>query len=357
MTRPRRVLLPRRPLVALVIALGLGAACGKPAPLGTKIPIATSAQLCQQPKMGKEAFCMPSHRLERMLRDSPIVVRQAYRTESGTSGAYKMFVELPDEHLVIKAKWKEAGDHGTALNNEPRKEIAAYRLQRLFLTEDEYVVPPTATRCFPIEFYRIQVREGGKPAFEGTECVFGALSYWVEHIEELKGEGKDRFDRERFDRDPAYRDTVANLNILTFLIDHRDTRRGNFVLSKDQSPPRALAIDNGLAFSGLQNPRTIVLKEWQEIIVPALPRSKIDKLRTITRAELDGLLLVVAQFKLNGKQLEAGEPTASLPNVDDPVRDKDGMFQLGLKRSEIDGVEARLKELVRLADEGKVKLY
>ena len=352
--RPIRVAVP---LLFVSLCGGLLASgCGGKTGLRTKIPIVSSAELCKDPTMKADAFCMPADRLEHMLRFSPMSVLQANRTATGTSGAYRLYVEFPDEKLTMKAKWKEAGSNGTALNNEPRKEIAAYFIQKLYLGPEEYVVPPTVTRCIPIDYYKLEVREPKHITFKNTECILGTLAYWLENIVELEGQGKKRFDDALFATNPAYATTVANMNILTYLIDHRDTRRGNFMISKDTANPRAIAIDNGLAFSGLSNPRTLILREWKDIIVPKLPRASIERLRKVTRADLDKLA-VVAQFKVVGKQLEPGEPTESLPDTDDAVRHKDDLIQLGLTKSEIDGIDERLKALIKRADEGKIELF
>jgi len=57
------------------------------------------------------------------------------------------------DQKVMRAKLKRAAYRGQATNNEPRYEIAAYRLQKLFLDPEEYVVPPTVLRSMPLEEY------------------------------------------------------------------------------------------------------------------------------------------------------------------------------------------------------------
>ncbi|MFQ6113772.1 MAG: hypothetical protein ACE5NG_06735, partial [bacterium] len=47
---------------------------------------------------------------------------------------------------VIQVKWKRSERGGWAPNNEPRYEVAAYKLQKLFLNPEEFVVPPTVVR-------------------------------------------------------------------------------------------------------------------------------------------------------------------------------------------------------------------
>ena len=120
------------------------------------------------------------------------------------------------------------------------------------------------------------------------------------------------FDASRFNSDPAYRQSVANMNLLTYLIDHRDTRPSNFLISTDQAHPRTFAVDNGLAFSGFRNPLAYFTKtNWAKIIVPELPREQLERLRKLTRHDLD-TLLTVAQYSVTPEGLVEVPPTAGL---------------------------------------------
>ena len=67
-------------------------------------------------------------------------------------------LQFPDSTL-IKVKWANAPRGGGTFNNEPRYERAAYVLQKMFLGEDEYVVPPTILRVFPLTYVKTQVPE------------------------------------------------------------------------------------------------------------------------------------------------------------------------------------------------------
>src|SRR5688500_6159281 len=86
-------------------------------------------------------------------------------------------LQFPDSTL-IKVKWANAPRGGGTFNNEPRYERAAYVLQRMFLGEDEYVVPPTILRVFPLNYVRMQVPEIS-PTFGNAASVLVALQYWV----------------------------------------------------------------------------------------------------------------------------------------------------------------------------------
>ena len=306
-----------------------------------------STALCPRPE--GDARCLPVARAEKLLEDGELRVVNVAGAGSSTAGALTMWLEFPSAGLTLKAKWKESAHGGSALNNEPRKELAAYALQKLFLEPEEYVVPPTQARCIPLDYYQVQVRPA-RPTFSNTGCVLGVLAYWIDGLRELHG-----FDAARFADDVKYREAIANLNLLTYLLDHRDTRAANFLISKDKDEPRVFSIDNGLALSGLYNPRAAFMHEWEHIIVPKVPHAKIERLRRLTRADLDRLG-TVAEFAVHGGQLDAIATTAAFDG-DHGVREKDGVIQLGLTRAEIDGIASRLKALIERVDAGKLEAY
>ena len=342
-----------RPYSILAVALG-AVSCGHGSS-GSRVQVALTSPsvLCKDPTLSAKAFCLPAVALEKLLRDGAMSILFAREPKHGTTGARLLYLEFPKEKVILRAKWKEANPGGGGINNDPRKELAAYAFQKLLLQPADYVVPPTVGRCIPIEYYQIQVKGQNNrtvPTFPDTHCVFGTVSYWLENATELDG-----FERQRFASDRAYRWTVANLNLITHLINHRDTRPSNFLVSSDRDNPRAFAIDNGLAFSGLTNPRTILLREWSQIMVPALPHEQIDKLRKIARGDLDRLA-VVAQFAVRSQQLDPVDPTEPI-SLDSGVRRSGDAIQLGLTRSEIDGIEGRIKDLLREVDTGRTNVF
>jgi hypothetical protein len=306
--------------------------------------------LCRDSRLDEDDFCLPAARIEQLLRDEPLRVLSVRPPASGTNGAKTLWLEFPDPKLVVKAKWKASKRDAKGFNNDPRKELAAYAVQKLFLEPEEYVVPPTVGRCIPTSFYSAEVAaEESDPTFDDSQCVFGVLSYWLENVREL-GE----LDRDRYASDPRYRRNLATLNLLTHLIDHRDTRGSNFVISKDPRRPRAFAVDNGLAFSGIRNPLAFFKKDWAELIVPSLPASQVERLRKLTRADLDSLL-VVAQFELRGGQAEEVAPTAPL-SKNEGVRRRGNVIQLGLTLEEIDAIDGRLEKLLERVDRYEIAL-
>ena len=63
-------------------------------------------------------------------------------------------------------------------NNSPRYEVAAYELQKLFLEEPEFVIPPTVPRVVPFEWYQTQ-DDRVDPTFRDAASVLVVLQSFV----------------------------------------------------------------------------------------------------------------------------------------------------------------------------------
>src|SRR4029077_13655904 len=94
---------------------------------------------------------------------------------------------------------------------------------------------------------------------------------------------------------------------------------------------------------------------WARIIVPELPRKQLERLRKLTRHDLD-TLLTVAQYSVTARGLVEVPPTSVLSGSSGVRREGD-VIQLGLTRREVDGVAARLKTLLEKVDRGKIKVF
>jgi hypothetical protein len=343
-----------RPVAAAFASLAVAAGCATTA--GSPPPAVTPpAALCADPSLADDDFCLPSERVEELLRTQQLEILAVETAPSGFSRPKKIFLRFPGgaggEAIVVASKWKPAPRGGEGFNNLPRKELAAYEFQKLFLDPGEYVVPPTVARCIPVTLHREEIAHE-TPTFPATECIFGLAAYWLQNVT-----SENARDLNRFEGNFAYRESLAKLNLLTHLIDQRDSREANFLRSTDPDRPRVFSIDNGLAFGGFKNPFAVLgfIPDWAEIQVPALPRSHVERLRGITRADLDRLA-VVAQFENREGLLvpaPAGEPAAE----DAGVRVVGTRVQLGLTREEIDGVELRLRRLLERIDRGEIELF
>jgi hypothetical protein len=315
----------RQTLIALMlVALAAGCRALPEAPPSTEPvpPVSPPSHLCQDPSLEDDDFCLPIERVEALMRSGRDRV-VAVRAPSG----------------------------GAGFNNVPSREIAAYAAQRLFLDTDDYVVPPTIARCVDVELHA-QVIGREEATLEDTRCVFGLVAYWLENVTP-----ENTRDLERFETDPAYRRALAHLNMLTYLIDQRDSRAANFLVSKDPDRPRVFAIDNGLAFGGFKNPFAYgpFMKDWGKLQVSRLPRASVDRLREVTRADLDSLL-VVAQFE-NRDGLLVEVPHGEPLDEEQEFRIRGGTVQLGLNREQIDAMDERIRKLLERVDAGEIAVF
>jgi hypothetical protein len=89
--------------------------------------------------------------------------------------------------------------------------------------------------------------------------------------------------------------------------------------------------------------------------VPALPKDRIERLRRVTRHDLD-VLLTVSQYSVTPHGLVEVTPTAALSD-EEGVRRDGNVIQFGLKRHEVDGIEKRLKALLDRVDRGEINVF
>lgn len=292
-----------------------------------------------------ENFTLPVKEIEEKLTNEIFAVQQmrgARFENDATKRALLTFGDLP-----IQVKWKKAERDGEAVNNQPRYELAAYELQKLFLAPEDYVVPPTAVRCLPMGRYP-KTEPEASPTFKNTPYVFFVLQYWLENVS-----NKFKLDKKRFKSDLTYARYIGNLNIFTYLVKHSDSNVGNFLISVAPSAPRIFVVDNGLAFGELVSNRGY---EWRDIKIKRLPNETIERLRKITQEDLENTLGVVAQFEVVDGELLPTTPAQNL-NGKKGVRQEDGVIQFGLTAYEIKRVYSRLRKLLQRVDSGKIKTF
>ncbi len=316
-------------------------------------PLSPAAVICADPSLAADDFCMPIDRIETLMRTPEPTVFQTQTSMKGFSLPNALTLGVPDpdsrEEIVFKVKWKVAPEGGDGFNNSPRREVGAYALQALFLEPDEYVVPPSLIRCFDEDWHEEHIGDRDE-TFDDSDCVFGLMAYWMQNVT-----GTDALDVGRAKRDPAYREHLAALNILTVLIDHRDSRPANFLMSTDPERPRVFAIDNGIAFAGYIAPFQWLVGDWGDMHVPKLLHRHVNALRVITREDLDALA-VVAQFEARDDLYIPAEPTAPL-DPDKGVRREGTILQFGLRKDEIDGIERQLRKILEQVDDGDLLLF
>jgi hypothetical protein len=249
----------------------------------------------------------------------------------------------------MEAHWKPVAPPGYGFNNEPRYILAAHRLQAMFLDEADYVTAPVVLRALPLEEYRQFMPVAG-PTIRGTRSVLFLLAYWIQH---LTVDTVDPLDRRLLEADPRYAYHFGNANLLTHLIRHRDGNHGNMVVSMNGTNRRVFALDNDVAF---RSDQSNLGDRWSRLHVDRLPASSIDRLRAITREDLERELGVVAEFEVVGGLLR---PAPAGPNLrpGQGVRQQDGRVQFGLTSAEIGDVERRIAALLRDVDRGRIGTF
>jgi len=284
--------------------------------------------------------------LERQLTAEPLEIVTAEISRPKAAGDITLKADISFGGAPpIRVKLRKAEPGADSFNNVPRYDQAAYELQKLFLDPAEYVVPPTVLRMLPREQFAKYSPEVER-TFSGADQVLGVIQYWLNDIQVIA----DVYDPGRFGSDPVYARHIGQLNILTFLIEHRDSNTGNFLIGKAKMGARVFSIDNGVAFASGPSDRGEL---WRNMRVEQLPADAIERLRKITPQILQERLGVVAQWQLqNGSFV----PVKLQPNVSPRrgVRRKGDQVQMGLTETEVKQVQRRLKELLNRVDKGRI---
>jgi len=293
-------------------------------------------------------------RLSETLESGDFNVVSDKRTAYGTSGARSVEIGFSDDtgaKVDIKFKWKEM-PRGTLdeYNDSPRRQFAAYELQKLFLDPEDYVVPTSLAYCAPLATYPRGGVAPQRPTLPGSTCVLGFLNIWLKDVTI----SEDYYDEPRFVSDPTYAYYLANFNLFTYLSDFADAKESNFLISKEPDRRQIYSVDNDITFNSfISNP---LMHDWKRIFVPALRRGSIERLRSLRREDLDrlGVLLQLEKDKLG--VFNAVPPGENLsPN--EAVRISGGVVQLGLARFEIDAIWKRMQALLARVDSGEIALF
>ena len=247
----------------------------------------------------------------------------------------------------VLVQWAPAPKRGEAFNNVPRYEVGAYELQKLYLDEPEYVVPPTALRMIPLEWYRTMDADVER-TFDVGASVLVVLQYFLFSTKE-----DDVFDEGRFATDTTYARYWANANLFTYLIDHKDANRGNLRISTIEGHPRVFVVDNGVAFGSEPSNRGT---RWSELQVDRFPFRTVLGLRTLTREGLQRALGVLAQWELRGGELVRVQPTVNW-RPRRGIRRRDDGVQIGLTEAEIDDVWNRIEGFLARVDRGWIEVF
>ena len=271
-------------------------------------------------------------------------------TAKGMTGAIKARLFLPAEKKKISFKFKKVVPGWLdSYNTSPRKEIAAYEVQKLFLEPEDYVVPTVLPFCVRRERYQ-KAAGYAAASLKGTDCVLGLASIWMVNVEHPKR----LYEESRFLQEPIYAYFMSNFNILTYLIQHRDAREGQWLVSKDKKRRQVFSIDNGISFDFW--PYNFLRRQWDLIHLPALRKDSIERLRRLQRKDLDHLG-VLAQLEMNEGGILLPVPPGENLDPNKGAIFKDGIVQFGLTKSEIDNLWGRMQALIADVDSGKISVF
>jgi hypothetical protein len=285
--------------------------------------------------------------IARLASDPATVVKDA-GAGGGVTGARRLSLRFEDGE-ELEVKWKPVPDGMDGWNNSPRKELAAYEVQRVFLDPVDHVVPTTVLRCLPPEAFQ-PVGGNPKPNVAGSRCVLGEVEVWLHavHIPD------HIYDAELFAQDRVYAAHMADMNLFTYLIKHQDGRASNFLLGDDPANRRVFSIDNGIAFGApIHN---FFVKNWHEIRVPALRKEAVERLRAAPPDVFDRLAVVVEMKRGEDGVLRAVPETAA-HHPEEGIYLGPGELQLGLSRDEIAELSARRKLLLEAVDASRIKTF
>jgi hypothetical protein len=298
---------------------------------------------------------------ERLILHARQELKKETGAGAGTTGAEKLVLAFPDDGLVLDLKWKMVDpswklitERYDGINNSPRKELAAWKIQRLFLEPEDYVVPFTTAYCVPMDKIAKAHREMS-PTLDGSQCLLGVFAVWMKDITLQE----PLLDPERFDQDYVYAYFLSNLNLFTYLVKHHDGRDGNFLVSKDDARRQAFSIDNGVSFgagfSGLFY--NWFVANWNSIRVPALRKASIDRLRGLKEADVTAALGVVSQLERNDEGIYVNVPPGKNLDPSRGVRIEGKQLQFGLTDDEIEDVWERIQDLIEEVDDGDLPVF
>jgi len=341
----------RRSIAAGLALLGLAACTASPQlrPEGAGAPVVYPLPARPEPRPSRN-WLLPPLLAEEVMRSCEIRAHYQWPAGGGVTGALKVALYSPRAGKPFLAKWKTIPRRFESWNNSPRREMAAYEVQKLFLDPEDYVVPPTVMRCADLDDYRLVIDEAAKPSFPEARCVLGSLSLWLDHVTVPDV----LYDPARFATDANYAMRMADFNLLTYLIDHKDGRRGNFLVSKDDLDRRVFSVDNGISFDAWV--WNYFVPNWNDLRVPALRKKSVDRLRAVTREQVEAFA-VLAELRL----MPDGhiESVAAGPPLDEHrgARVGDGVVQLGLTADEIDDVREQIEKVIEGVDAGEIPVF
>jgi hypothetical protein len=291
----------------------------------------------------------PVDELERLLAAEPLVIEHADISRPKAKGDITLRADVSFGGApALRVKLRKAEPGADAFNNVPRYDLAAYELQKLFLDPAEYVVPPTTLRFIPrVDLERYS--PGVAATFPPADQVLAVVQYWLSDVIVIA----DVYKPDRFAADPVYARHIGQLNVLTYLIRHRDSNVGNFLIGRDERGARVFSIDHGVAFASVDSDRGEL---WKDLRVSRLPADVVARLRTVSPEVLESKLAVLAQWRLQDGAWEPTTPGVNLSPRRGIRRDGDTL-QMGLTKLEIQSIQRLLQKLLERVDRGEITTF
>ncbi len=259
----------------------------------------------------------------------------------------KAMAHTASDPAVFRIKVRRAGAGVSSFNNEPRYELAAHEVSRLLFPADGQIVPAIALRSAPLARFKL-IDPRAVEAWRGTDATFYMVQCWLNGAKPHPL----AIDEARFAADPAYARAISRLNVVTYLIEHKDSNLGNVMLTGEGAVVRAWAIDNGVAFDSMESDVGVF---WKDLHVDAIDRALAERLRTLTLDELRAHLAVIVQYELVGDTWQARPPGTNFDALRG-VRRRGRQLQLGLTGREIGEIERRRAKLVHRIGNGDLRL-
>jgi hypothetical protein len=287
--------------------------------------------------------------IERTLAAEPFAIASAEISRPKAKGDITLKADVrfgAAEPLPVKLRKAERG--ADTFNNVPRYDLAAYELQKLYLDPPEYVVPPTALRMVALAELR-KYSPDVEVTFPGTGEVLAVVQYWLHDIRVVA----DVLDPAMFETDPVYARHIGQLNILTYLIRHRDSNTGNFLIGRSSPGARVFSIDHGVAFASMDSDRGTL---WKDLRVHKLPADAVARLRAVTSDDLAARLGVLAQWRLQDGHYVPVPLGVNLAPTHGVRRSGDGL-QMGLTKNEIGDVDRLRQRLLAKVDAGDIAIF
>jgi hypothetical protein len=284
--------------------------------------------------------------LEKLLAAEPLVITHAEISRPNAKGDITLKADVSfGGSPPLRVKLRHADPGADSFNNVPRYDLAAYELQKLFLDPAEYVVPPTALRMVPLADFAKYSPDVAR-TFSAADQVLAVAQYWLSDIKVVA----DVYDPVRFAADPVYARHIGQLNVFTYLIRHRDSNLGNFLIGKAEVGARVFSIDHGVAFASADSDRGEV---WKDMRVNRLPADTVERLRQVTPQILADRLGVLSQWHLEGRTYV---PVANGKNLFDTrgVRRMGENLQMGLNKQELRDLYRLLTRLLERVDKGEI---